>query len=570
MTQPALHSIEHAAELYRLRRLEEAAEVCDRLLQAPGRTAAHATHLAGLIAFERGEASRAIELLEKAVAAGIRNPTAYANLAICQAAVGRIGDAERNAQTALTMDPMSSSAHAALGDVFMAKGAVGESIAHLRQALHSSRDLPLLSNILYQLNFLPGYSSADQAKEHRAFGAEFSNPLFRLVGHTHDPNPDRKVRVGYLSADMRNHSVAHFLQPLLEAHDRNAVTVIGFPSVKRPDAVTERLRAACDEWIPVHSLSDDDAALAIRAAKVDILVELGGHTGDSRLMVLDRRPAPVQVAWCGYPQTTGLDAVQYRLTDALVDPEGEIDRHYVESLVRLPSGFLCYEPPPDAPEVAPLPSAASSVITFGSFNTPAKMTPKVIELWARIVRKAGNARLLLKATPFSDPSACEYVQQQFAKHDFDLSKLVLEGRTSGLAAHLSRYGEVDIALDPFPYSGTTTTCEALWMGVPVISLQGDRHAARVSAALLHRVGLESLVATTPKQYQQIALDLAKNKKRLTEVRAGLRPRMAGSSLCNKVGFAREVEAAYRSMWQAFCRRVTAEPEAVSFGPRGDQ
>lgn len=568
MTQPALHSIEHAAELYRVGRLDDAAAICERLFQVSGRTAAHAMHLAGLIAFERGDAFRSIDLLEKAIAAGIRSPTTFANLAICQATIGRVGDAQRNAQIALTMDPMSSLAHAALGDVLMTMGAVGESIAHLRQALHSTREIPILSNILYQLNFLPGYSPADLAKEHRAFGAEFSNPVFRWAGHAHDPNPDRKLRIGYLSGDMRTHSVAHFLLPLLEAHDRNVVTVLGFPSVKRPDAMTERLRSACDEWIPVIGLSDDDAALAIRSAKVDILVELGGHTGDSRLMVLDRRPAPVQVSWCGYPQTTGLEAVQYRLTDALVDPEGDVDRHYVESLVRLPSGFLCYDAPQDAPDVAPLPSTNSSVITFGSFNTLAKMTPKVVELWARIVRKAGNARLLLKATPLSDPMVCDYVRQQFAKHDFDLAKLVLEGRTSGQAAHLSRYAEVDIALDPFPYSGTTTTFEALWMGVPVISLQGDRHVARVSAALLHRVGLESLVATTPKQYQTLALDLAKNKKRLTELRAGLRPRMAGSSLCNKVGFAREVETAYRTMWQTFCRQVTAEPEAVSFGPRG--
>ena len=554
MNQYAPDSIEHAARLYELRRLDEAAEIAERLLQAPGRLGAHATHLLGLVEFERGNHLRGVELLERAIAAGIRTPTMYGNLAICLSTLGRISEAQQSANIALSMDPMSPSAHAALGEVLMTMGAVGESIAHLRQALQVERAPPVVSNILYQLSFLPGYSPADLAKEHRAFGDEFSNPAYRRVKHDNDRDPHRKLRVGYLSADMRSHSVAHFLKPLLEAHDHDVVDVIGFPSVRRPDAVTERLRQLCNEWIPVHALSDDDAARAIRAAKIDILVDLGGHTGDSRLMVLDRRPAPVQVAWCGYPQTTGLEAVQYRLTDALVDPEGDVDRHYVESLVRLPSGFLCYEPPPDAPEVAPLPSADSSMITFGSFNTLAKMTPKVVELWARIVRKAGNARLLLKATPLSDPAVRDYVQQQFAKHDFDLSKLVLEGRTAGQAAHLARYADIDIALDPFPYNGTTTTFEALWMGVPVISLQGDRHAARVTSAILQRVGLESLVATTPKQYQSMALELAKNKKHLTELRAGMRERLRLSSLCNKTGFAREVEAAYRTMWETFCRQ----------------
>jgi len=553
-----------------MRRLDEAAVLCERLLNIPGKTIGPAAHLAGLVAFEQGDQLRGIELLERAIAAGAGGPTVHANLAICLASVGRFSDAQKQANMALAMDPMSASAHAALGDVFMTMGAVGESIAHLRQALHVERSIPIRSNILYEMNFLPGYTQADLAKEHRAFGTEVSNPLYRLVGHSNDPDPSRKLRVGYLSADMRSHSVAHFLAPLLEAHDRNVIHVIGFPSVKRPDGVTERLRSLCNEWIPLLHLSDDEAARAIRAAKIDILVELGGHTGDSRLMVLDRRPAPVQVAWCGYPQTTGLEAVRYRLTDALVDPEGDIDRHYTETLVRLSSGFICYDAPADAPDVGPTPSAHLPVFTFGSFNTLAKMTPKVVELWARIVRKAGNARLLLKSTPLSDPIVCDHVRAQFAKHDFDLSRLVLEGRTSGQAAHLQRYSDVDVALDPFPYNGTTTTCEALWMGVPVVALAGNLHAARVTSAILERVGLSSLVATTPKQYQTIALALAKDSSRLSELRLGMRDRLSSSSLCNKTRFARDVESAYRTMWHSFCRSVTAEPEIVSIRLRGTE
>lgn len=555
MNEPARDSLEYAAYLYQSRRLEEAAEACERLLAVPGRVAAHAAHLAGLVAFERGEQLRGIELLQQAVAAGIRTPSMFANLAICLSSVGRVGEAQQNAQMALSLDPMAPTAHAALADVLMTVGAVAESIAHLRQAMQTEPMVPHASNILYQLSFLPGYSAADMAKEHRGFGERFSNPRRRFKERVINPDPNRKLRIGYLSADMRNHSVAHFLAPLLESHDHSVVEVIGFPSVQRSDNVTERLRKACDEWIPVHSMTDDDVSAVIYKANIDILVELGGHTGDSRLMVLDRRPAPIQVSWCGYPQTTGLEAVDYRLTDALVDPQGEIDRHYTEKLIRLPSGFLCYEPPADAPDVAPLPAAQSDIVTFGSFNTLAKMSPKVVELWARIVRKAGNARLVLKASPLSDPMVRDYVQKQFAKQEFDLSKLVLEGRTSGQRAHLGRYGEVDIALDPFPYNGTTTTCEALWMGVPVISLQGNQHVSRVTAGLLQRVGLESLVATTPKQYQQIALELAKNKKRLVELRSGMRERMRGSSLMNKVGFAREVEAAYRTMWQTCCSKA---------------
>lgn len=551
MPPSPLDTLRRAAALYEARRLGDAAALCDELLATP-RPPADGFHLAGLLAFELGDHERGIDLLQKALAAGIQNPAVHSNLAICLAARGHVSKAYENAAAALRMAPMSAHANAAAADVFLAMGAVGEAVTHLRAALRVEPSPPVHSNLLYALNFIPGYKQAELVAEHKKFGEAYEDPAIRGVRHGNDPDPERKLRIGYLSGDMYSHSVAHFLEPLLRAHDRNAVFVHAFPSVKRPDAVTERLRALSDAWTPLFGRSDEEAAKAIREAGIDVLVELGGHTGDSRLLVLAEKPAPVQVSFLGYPNTTGLVSAQYRLGDALVDPESEPASHFTETIVRLPGGFLCYEPPPDAPDVAPLPAQTRGGVTFGSFNTLAKMSPKVVELWARIVRKTEGSRLFLKAGPLADAGVRERVTKQFVDQGLDASRLVLEGRTPGQLGHLARYAEIDIALDPFPYNGTTTTCEALFMGVPVVALSGDRHAARVSASILRRIGLDSLAAETPKQYQQIATALAQSRPRLVEMRAGLRARLLGSTVCDGARYAREVEAAYRSMWQAWC------------------
>jgi predicted O-linked N-acetylglucosamine transferase (SPINDLY family) len=438
-----------------------------------------------------------------------------------------------------------------MSDALLAMGAVPEAMQQLRRSLEVASAPEVHSNLLYAMNFVGTVPRKEVLQEHRAWGRAWGEAA-PAMPHANAREPERRLRVGYLSADMRLHSVAYFLAPLLAAHDRAAVEVHGFPSVRRPDATTERLRGLCDGWTPVHALSDADAAAAIRDAGIDVLVELGGHTGQSRLRVLAHRPAPVQVSWLGYPNTTGLDAVGFRLTDAMVDPEGDADAHHVEKLWRLPSGFLCYEPPPAAPDVGPPPSAATGTITFGSFNTLAKTSPRTIELWARILRHVEGSRLVLKSGPLADAGVRQRVTQLFAQQGVDAARLVLDGRTGSLDAHLARYGEIDVALDPFPYNGTTTTCEALWMGVPVVALEGDRHVARVSASILRRLGLDGLVASTPKDYQAIATGLARDRARLAELRRGMRERMRGSPLGDGARFAREVEQAYRAMWRAWC------------------
>jgi predicted O-linked N-acetylglucosamine transferase (SPINDLY family) len=299
-------------------------------------------------------------------------------------------------------------------------------------------------------------------------------------------------------------------------------------------------------------MSDADLAALIEREAIDIVVDCSGHTAANRLTALSRKPAPVQVTWLGYPATTGLPAIDYRLTDAIADPP-DADAFSSETLVRLPNGFLCYGPPPAAPAVSPLPARQSGTIVFGSFNNPAKINAGVVAAWTRLLAAVPRARLLLKAKQFGDAPTRALFLDRFAASGCDPARIDLLPADRALDDHLAQYAKIDIALDPFPYNGTTTTCEALWMGVPVITLRGDRHAARVGASLLTRVGLEDWIAADIDAYVATAAAFAADLDRLAALRGGLRQRVMASPLTDPVGFARDVEWAYRDLWQRYCK-----------------
>lgn len=353
--------------------------------------------------------------------------------------------------------------------------------------------------------------------------------------------------MGYVSPDFHAHSVAYFIEPVLARHDPAAVETYCYAEVAQPDAFTEHMKTLAAHWRGTFGRSDDEVADMIRNDAIDILIDLAGHTAHNRLAVFARRPAPVQVTYLGYPNTAGLPQMDYRLTDAAADPPGQ-EVYYTESLVRLPQGFLCYAPPHESPAVGPLPAATGGCITFGSFNALPKMNNEVIALWARVLQSVPGARLILKNKSLQDAKTCERYRQHFHPPE----RIELLGWLDDPADHLSIYHRVDIALDTFPYNGTTTTCEALWMGVPVITLAGERHAGRVGLSLLTQLGLTELIAKTPDEYVRLAVALAGNRERLAALRAGLRERMRRSPLCDAQSFTRDLEAAYREMWHKWC------------------
>jgi predicted O-linked N-acetylglucosamine transferase (SPINDLY family) len=380
-----------------------------------------------------------------------------------------------------------------------------------------------------------------------------------------DRDPQRRLRIGYVSADFRSHSVASFIEPVIAGHDRGAVEVVCY-SDAIADAVTERIRneARPDGWCETRAFSDAALAEKIADDEIDVLIDLAGHTAGNRLLCFARRPAPVQVTYCGYPNTTGLAAMGWRLTDDIADPPvpadgavsadgaGPSDRHCVERLWRLPHGFLCFRPDPDAGVPSPAPVLAEDRITFGSFNNLAKLGPDVLDLWAAVLKTTPWSRILLKARALSDTEVAGSMRQAFADRGIDPERVEIAPYAASPREHLALYRRVDIALDPFPYNGTTTTCEALWMGVPVVTLRGSAHAGRVGASLLHRVDCDELVAESAEDYLRITSRLAGERDRLVALRSNLRQRMAESPLTNPAIIARDLEAAFRSMWRDWC------------------
>ena len=336
----------------------------------------------------------------------------------------------------------------------------------------------------------------------------------------------------------------------MRAHDRAAVEVFCYADVASPDDVTERFKTLADHWRTTVGLADEAVADQIGRDGIDILVDLAGHTGN-RLAVFARKPAPVQVTWLGYPHSTGLSAIDYRLVDNVTDPTEDATPSS-EQRLRLERTFLCYGPPSDAPSPALPPCLARSTITFGSFNNPTKCSAATIETWAQVLRRVPESRLLLKGLALADPSTRKICEDRLRGYGIPPHRLTLRGPIREQAMHLAHYDEIDIALDPFPYNGTTTTCEALWMGVPVVTLRGDRHCGRVGASLLAAVGLDDLIAGDVAEYVEIATRLAADRSRLERLRGALRAQMADSPLCDGAAFARTLEAAYRTMWRGWC------------------
>ncbi len=366
----------------------------------------------------------------------------------------------------------------------------------------------------------------------------------------------RRLKVGYVSPDLCQHSVAYFVEPLLRAHNRQAVEVYCYADVTRPDPVTARLKGYADHWLTTVGQLDGDLAERIRVDGIDILVDLAGYTSGNRLGVFARKPAPIQVTWLGYPNTTGLDTIDYRIVDAVTDPIGEADAWASETLLRLEGGFLCYSPMGDWPPPTFPPCLASDRITFGSFNNPAKLSDSTLDMWAKLLDRLPRAGLLLKGKPFGDETTRALFQSRLAERGVDLARVELAPWQSIEVMHLELYGRVAVALDSFPYNGATTTCEALWMGVPVVTLLGNRHAGRVGASLLTQIGLTDWIARSAEEYLDIATMLAEDPAKLKDLRQALRPRLLRSPLCDAHAFACKLEAAYRNMWKRWCGAST--------------
>lgn len=505
----------------------------------------------------QGKLDAAIEQYREAIRVNPQFFKAHNNLGTLFQEQGKSGQAINAYKKALRLQPNSAEVYANLGTAYQDQGKLDKAIQIFRQALgNDPKFVEGHSNLLLSLNYHPSIDPAQVFTEHQRWAEQHALPLADMIKpHVNDSTPDRRLRIGYISPDFRLHSVAFFIEPIIAAHDRTEFKIFCYSDVARPDAVTKRLQSVTDTWRNILGQSHEQVCDQVRNDCIDILVDLAGHTAHNRMPVFARKPAPVQVTYLGYPNTTGLPTIDYRITDDNADPIGQTDAFHSEELLRLPNCFLCYKPHKDSPDVASLPALKTGHVTFGSFNNLSKVTPEVITVWSEIMREMPRSRLVMKAKALAEPETRQRIHEMFVRNGVISERVKLIGQVPFYTDHLSLCNTIDIGLDTFPYNGTTTTCEALWMGVPVIVLKGRIHASRVGVSLLSCIGLTELISESTEKYVEKAIQLAGDLNRLQELRANLRSIMMKLPLMDSRGFTSSLEQAYRQMWYKWAKET---------------
>jgi len=508
---------------------------------------ADAYHLLGVIQSQQSEIDIAIQNITHAIELSACD-LYYNSLGAVFLKQGQIQKALHYLNKALTQNNKYLDAYNNLGQTLLLAGECMDAINCFKKALSLNSNVPqLYSNYLTCLNYLPLISHEDIFQAHLSFNHLFNSDQ-TLYKKQAIRKPKKSLRIGYVSPDFCRGSVAFFIEPILRNHDASEFEIFCYANVRQPDDVTQRLQTYVKKWIDTNLMSDDQMVETIAQDKIDILVDLCGHLADNRLPVFAQQPAPIQINYLGYPNTTGLSGIQYRLTDDITDPENT-DAFHSEKLIRLPAPFLCYQPVEKSPGISSLPAETNGFITFGSLNNLAKINDDVVHVWAEILKKLKHSKLLLKARPFADPITCERFQKRFQKHGVSSDRLIFKGHEDSIKSHLKVYNNIDLALDPFPYHGTTTSCDALWMGVPVISLCGNWHAARVGATLLSSIGMTDFIAYSESEYIAKTISICQNSKLLKAVRRQLRSVMQQSPLMDARKLTKNIESMYKKVWR---------------------
>ncbi|KAL8254656.1 hypothetical protein R6Q59_032877 [Mikania micrantha] len=518
---------------------------------------AEACNNLGVIYKDRDNLDKAVECYQLALSIKPNFSQSLNNLGVVYTVQGKMDAAASMIEKAIVANPTYAEAYNNLGVLYRDAGSISLAIEAYEQCLKIDPDSRNAGqNRLLAMNYINEGIDAKLYEAHRDWGWRFMRLYPQFTSWDNSKVPERPLVIGYVSPDYFTHSVSYFIEAPLFYHDYANYKVVIYSAVVKADSKTFKFRDIVLKrggvWRDIYGIDEKKVASMVREDKVDILVELTGHTANNKLGMMACRPAPLQVTWIGYPNTTGLPTIDYRITDALADPPDTKQKH-VEDLVRLPECFLCYTPSPEAGPASPAPALSNGFVTFGSFNNLAKITPKVLQVWAKILCAVPNSRLIVKCKPF----CCDSVRQKFLS---TLEQLGLESLRVDLVPlillnhdHMQAYSLMDISLDTFPYAGTTTTCESLYMGVPCVTMGGSVHAHNVGVSLLNAVGLGHLVAKTEDEYIRLAIQLASDVTALSNLRMDLRNLMSKSALCNGSKFITGLESTYRDMWRGYCK-----------------
>jgi protein O-GlcNAc transferase len=503
----------------------------------------------GALLFKSGQTEEAIEHLTFAVIGAPDDINARLNLAEAVLAQKRYEDAFVMAQSALDSPEFRERAFLVIAAIYRANCDLERLIYYLRQAVDATETTGSVTPYLFNLQASDAYSDTQVFEEHVRLGARFDHTAAKTKWHANLADPERRLRIGFVSGDFYNHPVAIFITPLLRYLDRARFEVFAFPNNLKHDQISDEMRALCDHWIPICGAADSEAAAQIEAAQIDVLIDLSGHTADNRLPVFGMKPAPVQATYLGYPGTTGMTTMDYRITCEAIDPAGTAESFYTEKLVRLPGLFAPFRPTGDM-AINGLPCLSGAPFTFACLNQTWRVNPSVVRAWAQILHQTPQSRLLLGNV--DTPMIAQRLIKMFGDENIAPERLVLVERQRQHAAYLGLHHHIDLGLDTFPYNGGTTTTFSLWMGVPVVTLQGVRAAMRSGGGVLGEAGLTSFVTQTPEDYVRCAADWAQRPHALQQLRQALRVRVKICDLDEQIQQASEFGDALRAMWREWC------------------
>jgi protein O-GlcNAc transferase len=507
----------------------------------------------GSVLAATGDFDGAIASYRAALALDPQFVEASSTLAALLKALGRYDEAEQCCAAGLRIEPRHAGLKYTLAAVMFEQARVEEAIATVRESLAlQPGNSAAHSALLRMLSYSDTQNPADIFREHQAWAKRHAAALEAAAPpHRNDRDPARRLRVGFVSPYIHKHAVTFFLESVIEHHDRAQLEIFLYADVARPDDYSERLKAHGAHWRSTLDLDHGALASLVREDAIDILVDLSGHTANNRLLAFARKPAPIQVNWLGFPSTTGMASMDFRITDAWCDPPGLTEHLNSEQLARLPGIYMAWRPPDGTPPVAPLPALTNGYVTFGTFHSAFKISPTIAALGARILERVPGSRLRIMA--ISGAAAERHMRDLFARCGVRANQLEILPRVS-FDEYLAAFSRVDVALDTFPYHGATTTCFSLWMGLPVVVLEGTTHASRADVSMLNNVGLPQFIGKTGDEYVDIAARLAADLPQLAELRANLRGMMARSPNADGRACARNLERAFREMWVEWCRK----------------
>jgi predicted O-linked N-acetylglucosamine transferase (SPINDLY family) len=506
----------------------------------------------GVLLMDQGNAAEAEQCFRAAARFQPGNPGPHINLGKLLRSQDQLDRAEAEFREAISLAPNLSLAWNMLGSCLRETGRIGEAVAAFRQAVQLNPQYrEAHSNLCYALHFDPLTPPAQMLAEHRAWAAKFAGPVDTMARpHVNDRNPDRRLRIAYLSPNLRTHVVGFFMEPVLRHHDWENVDLVCYSDAPKEDDFSTRLKAYVPTWRQTHSLSDETLAKLVREDGVDILVDLNLHMRGCRLRVFAQKPAPVQITHLAYCGTSGLTQMDWCVCDPHMIAPG-CERYFAEKLLPLADCYWCYRPPAGAPEVGPAPVQKNGFVTFGSLNSLAKVNDNVLQVWTKLLERVPRSRLALHAPGGqSNPS----IVRRLVSQGIPVDRLLLYPRLD-LIGYLKLYNQIDIALDPFPYGGGTTTFDALWMGVPVVTLEGTMPLGRAGASILRNLGFPDLITSSPEAFLARVTDLSGDPTALAQLRTSLRDRLAASLLLDAPRYVRNLEAAYRRAWQSWCDKA---------------